>query len=282
MSAEEELRDGDPDAALAQLQERVRQDPSNVELRVFLFQLLAVLGQWDRAMTQLNVAGNLDAETLAMVHTYREALRCERLRAEVFGGRHSPLVLGKPAQWMAFLMEALRLFAQGQSAQAEELRAAAFKEAPTISGTIDGQDFAWISDVDTRLGPLLEVIVNGRYYWAPFARISRIRIEEPADLRDLVWMPTQFEWANGGEAVGLIPTRYPGSEASPDSAIRMARKTEWEEHEGDLLTGLGQRLLATDANDYAIMDVRDVVLDARSEAADVSLSEKTADGAGDG
>ena len=31
-----------------------------------------------------------------MVQTYREALRCEVHRAEVFAGRKSPLILGEP------------------------------------------------------------------------------------------------------------------------------------------------------------------------------------------
>ena len=47
------------------------------KLRVFLFQLLCVLGQWERALTQLNVAAELDAQALAMAQMYREALQCE-------------------------------------------------------------------------------------------------------------------------------------------------------------------------------------------------------------
>ena len=55
-AAEQSLKDGDPAAALAQLQEQVRANPADPKLRVFLFQLLCVLGQWDRALNQLNVA----------------------------------------------------------------------------------------------------------------------------------------------------------------------------------------------------------------------------------
>jgi len=45
-AAEQHLKDGDPAAALAALQELVRAHPSDAKLRVFLFQLLCVLGQW--------------------------------------------------------------------------------------------------------------------------------------------------------------------------------------------------------------------------------------------
>jgi type VI secretion system protein ImpE len=196
-----------------------------------------------------------------MVEAYREALRCEVLRAEIFAGQRSPMVFGEPEQWVALLTEALRLTSQGQHAQSQPLRKMAFDAAPATSGTIDGTPFEWIADADTRLGPVLEAIVNGKYYWIPFNRIMRIQIDIPSDLRDLVWMPAHFSWANGGEAVGMIPTRYAGSETSEDSKIRLARKTEWMELGEDMFVGLGQRMLATDAGEYSLMDVRDIKLD---------------------
>ena len=56
--------------------------------------------------------------------------------------------------------------------------------------------------------------------------------------------------------VGVIPTRYPGSERSEDDQIRLARKTVWAEAGEELFTGLGQRVFATDEGDCALMDVR--------------------------
>ncbi|MEJ2325295.1 MAG: type VI secretion system accessory protein TagJ, partial [Chromatiaceae bacterium] len=90
--------------------------------------------------------------------------------------------------------------------------------------------------------------------------VARLTIEKPTDLRDLVWMPAYFTWANGGEGVGLIPTRYPDSQASQDTDLRRARKTLWMERPGGLFVGLGQRMLATDEGEYAIMSVREITL----------------------
>jgi type VI secretion system protein ImpE len=261
MLADQSLREGRLDEALAQLQEQVRKDPANAKYRTFLFQLLSVMGQWERAMTQLKVVGELDAGTLAMVQAYRETVQCEALRAEVFSGARSPLVFGEPEPWMALLLEAQRHTAEGRHPQAAELRARAFDDAPATPGTIDGQRIEWIADADTRLGPMLEAVVNGRYYWIPFARIRRVHIEDPADLRDVVWTPVQFTWANGGEVVGMIPTRYPGSEAHEDDAIRLARKTEWVEAAEGVYLGQGQRMIATDTGEYPLMDVRQIDLE---------------------
>ena len=261
MSAEESLRDGDLEQALAQLQDRVRKNPSDAKLRVFLFQLLCVLGQWERALTQLNVAGELDAETLAMVQTYREALNCEVLRKEIFAGKRSPLIFGDPEEWIALMLEALRATADGQHDRAQETRNKAFETAPATSGSLDGQPFGWIADADPRLGPLLEAIINGRYYWVPYHRLHAIVIEEPADLRDQVWLPATLTFTNGGETVALLPTRYPGSEDSTESRIRLARLTNWQEVSPGAYIGLGQRMLATDQAEYPLMDVREIILE---------------------
>ncbi len=261
MQAEQALRDGRVDEALTELRAQVRSDPSSAKLRLFLFELLTLRGDWDRALDQLEVAGQLDSGALATVQVCREALRCEALRAEVFDSGRSPLVFGEPPDWMALLIEAQRLVADDKYSPAAELRARALEAATAAAGTINGKPFEWVADADSRLGPVVEAIVNGKYYWIPFERIRTIQLEKPSDLRDLVWLPAQFTWINGGQAIGLIPTRYPGSESSEDEQIVLARKTEWVEREGETWLGLGQRMLSTDADEYPLLDVRSVTFD---------------------
>jgi type VI secretion system protein ImpE len=265
MTAEESVRAGRLDEALAELQSQVRKQPADPKLRIFLFQLLSVMGQWDRALTQLKVAGEMDANAATMMATYKEVIRCEMLRADVFAGKERPLLFGKPAEWMALLVEALRLTGEKKFEEAAKLREQAFEAAPTTSGSVNDQKFEWIGDADQRIGPMLEVIVNGRYYWIPFGRLSEVRIEKPADLRDIAWTPAYLTLANGGETVGLIPTRYPGSEKSANAALVMARGTEWTESPGGTYIGFGQRLLATNEGEYALMDIREIKLDSTND-----------------
>jgi type VI secretion system protein ImpE len=241
---------------LAKVQDQVRREPANPKHRIFLFQMLAILGQWERALNQLNVLAEMDAGSLPMAQTYREALRCEMLRADVFAGRRSPVIFGDPQPWVALLLEALRLTADGHHPQAAAIREQAFETAPATPGAIDNQPFAWIADADTRLGPILEAIINGRYFWIPFERMASIKLEVPADLRDLVWMPAFFTWANGGETVGLIPARYPGSQASADPLLQLGHKTEWLEPAEGVYLGMGQRMLASDVGEHPLLDVR--------------------------
>lgn len=255
------LRDGTLLQALEQLQQQVRKQPADPKHRIFLFQLYGLLGDWQKALNQLNVLRELDIETLPMAQTYQEAIQCEALRKQVFAGERTPMFFGEPETWLALMLEALKLTAQNQHAKAEELRAEALEQAPTTSGKVNDVGFSWLMDADPRLGPMLEAIFNGRYYWIPFHRIRVIELEPPSDLRDLIWLPASFTWANGGQTVGLVPVRYPGSEQSADDAIRMARKTDWQALSDTAQLGLGQRLLATDVDDYALLDVRRVELD---------------------
>ncbi len=261
MPALDTLRDGKVEEALLELQQEIRRKPADDKLRIFLFQLLAVRGDWERALVQLNTAAQMEPANLLMAQMYRDALQCEVLRAEVFAGKRSPLVFGDPPLWIGWLIEALRLTAQGQHAAAAKLREQAFEAAPATAGKVDGKPFAWIADADSRIGPVIEAIVSGRYFWIPLERIRSIKLEPPTDLRDMVWIPVFFTWSNEGEAVGLIPSRYPGTESSSDGAVRLSRKTEWSEPIEGTSLGLGQRMLATDECDYPLLDIRQIDLE---------------------
>jgi type VI secretion system protein ImpE len=271
--AEQSLKGGDPVAALAQLQEQVRAKPADPKLRIFLFQLLCVVGQWERALNQLNVASGLDPGALAMAQTYGDAVRCEAVRDEVFGGKKSPMIFGQPDQWLALLIESLLLAGRSEQERSQQLRARAFDEAPASAGDIDGRPFSWIADADSRLGPVLEAVINGRYYWVPFSRLIKVQIEPPEDLRDMVWMPAHLQFENGGESVALIPTRYPGSERAEDGLIALARKTVWEQMAPDTHRGLGQRIIATDTDDVPLMEVRTISLTGSIEEQTSDLAE---------
>ena len=145
--------------------------------------------------------------------------------------------------------------------EAADLRARAFEAAPATSGDIDGTKFEWLADADMRFGPVLEAVVNGRYFWLPFTQIRSILIEAPTDLRDAVWLPAKLKLANDGEVIAFIPTRYPGTGSTGTAAERLARATSWADVGADTFVGTGQRVLSTDQADVALMDARAISFD---------------------
>lgn len=268
-TAQDLIKEGKPAEALAALQAEVRSAPNDAKKRVFLFQLLSVLGQWERAATQLKVANDLDASTLLMAQVCGPALAAENLRSEIFAGRRTPLLLGEPEEWLGSLLQAHKHFSQGQYEAARALREKAFEEAPATGGIIKTREgetaFEWIADADQRFGPILEAIIDGKYYWVPFNRIREITLEAPTDLRDLVWLPAILMLSAGAQKVALLPVRYPGTEHQASGAALLARTTEWVE-KGDITVGMGQRILATDAAELPLLEVRKIILNANTPA----------------
>ena len=220
------------------------------------------------------------------VQAYREAIRCEAEREAVFQGKAAPMIFGEPDRWLALLLQSLKLLADGQPAEAASLREEAFGLAPGTSGKVTlGNDvaraFEWIADADSRIGPAMEVFMNGQYYWVPLHRIARIQLEAPADLRDFVWTAAHFTWANGGEAVGMIPTRYPGISAQDEPLVQLSRKTDWGQIGDTALDyGVGQRMFVTDDSEYGLLDIRELELDIEAEVDSEITSEEQSQGEG--
>ena len=256
MKAAELVQAGRLEEALNFLQGEIRQNPADFKLRVFLFQLNCVFGRLDKALTQLQLVASLNADTMMLAQIFRPVIACELLRREVFAGKRTALIFGEPADWVGRLVQANALLAEGKHAAADELRSQALEAAPATSGKVDTHPFEWIADGDSRLGPMLEVILEGKYYWILYCRIARIEIEKPSDLRDLVWTLARFTWTNGGAVSGHIPVRYPNTENSEDDGLRLARKTDWQEASPGCFLGLGQRVFATDAGEYPLLECR--------------------------
>lgn len=255
------LKEGRPDEALQALTAQVRSHPADAPRRVFMFQLLALLGQWERARNQLKVAGELDPRNALMVGAYEVALAGEIARAEVLAGQRTPVIIGEPEPWLALLLQALKLDGEGHHVQASGLREQAFDQAEAVAGSVDGTPFEWIGDADPRFGPCLEIITKGGYAWVPFTRVRELAFEAPSDLRDKIWAPVQVTWSNGGQAVGFVPCRYPGADRSGDGDIVLARKTGWAGLGDGPQLGEGQRMLATDEGDHPLLDIRSITFD---------------------
>ncbi|XZE46781.1 type VI secretion system accessory protein TagJ [Pirellulaceae bacterium SH467] len=274
MSALQFLKAGDLAKAQSALQDEVRNNPSDSKLRVFLFQLYSILGQSEKALNQLNVLRDLSKDAMTLVQTYQEALQCDSLRENVFEGKRTPLVFGQPEEWIAMMINALSM--GSNPAAASELRSLALERASAVAGVItfypkqqpkdasatsDGEkketkeSFAWIADADSRIGPVFEAIIHGKYYWVPAGCVRAVTLEKVTDLRDLVWLPAKFEWTNGGEAVAFIPTRYPKSSQHADDSVKLARTTQWTEVDENTYCGVGLRILATDQGEYALTDI---------------------------
>lgn len=257
--ADRRLQDGDLDGARAALIEVVRSRPADPQARMFLFQLLALAGEWDKARTHLNTLAQLSPEAQMLSVAYGQAIEAERQRAAIFAGQQSMTLLIDSA-WAQGVADAITHFSAGRTAEGEAARDQAFDAAPELSGTIDDTPFDWIADADARFGPTFEAIVGGRYGLVPFDAIERIESEGPKDLRDIMWYPVQIALTSGQTVAAMLPARYPGTETAGSGVEKLGRGTSWvAESWGD--RGIGQRLFSTsDGEDHPLLSVQTLTI----------------------
>jgi len=249
------LRSGDLDGARGVLVEAARRNPGDVDTRMFLFQLLALAREWDKAQTQLSTLAQLSPEAQMLSVVYNQAIAAEREREAVFDGTLRAPIHGLSA-WAGGVSEALQLAAQGCADMAEATRGMAFDAAPDTPGMINGKRFDWIADADPTFGPTIEAIIGGRYGLLPFDVVAEISSEGPHDLRDIVWYPVEITMKTGPRVAALLPARYPG--ASDDSAEKLSRATSWR----DDGTGRGQHLwMLSDDTECELLSVRSLKFD---------------------
>src|SRR5690606_20649315 len=209
----------------------LRQDPTLVRERTFLFELLCFAGEFDRAEKQLDLIAQTSREAEMGALLYRSALHAERTRQQLF----------------------------------LDNRAASGSPAPErLSGTLNGEPFSSISDADPRIGARLEVYAAGQYTWIPFAQIASVTAPLPQRLRDLLWIPAvvrpgeSFTRAELGEV--LVPATTPLAWRSSDEEVRLGRVTDWEELPDGTVVPIGQKLLRVDDELVPILEVRELVI----------------------
>ena len=261
MELAEALKGGHLAEPLAAAKDAVRKAPSDGRHRSVLFQLYCVQGNWEGAKTQLDLVGQLDVEATLWTGVCEKLLSCEASRREVFAGKAAPTLFGKPPEWIGGTVEALRLGIEGNWPAAAASQARALEIAPATAARLNDQEVAWVADSDSRLGPLLEAYIDGKYYWIPFEHIREVNLRPRTHMMDSIWAPADFIWLNEGAAAGYIPVRYAGSEASADPQIQFARTTTWDERADGFFCGLGHRIFVTDAAEFGVAEVRSLHFD---------------------
>lgn len=260
-SPDDLIRQGDVAAARAALIDEVRAKPDDRRARMFLSQVLLVLGEWDKALTHMKAIAGLSPEALTLFTAYDRAVAAEKSREAVFAGKQAPVGLVPGEGWFDKLLAALASDATGEAAKAASLRTEAYDEAPETPGEADGKRFTFIADADARFGPALEVILDGRYGLIPFAAVSELTTDGAKDLRDFVWLPARLTLKSGRAGNCFLPARYPGSQGDSDNLIKLARQTAFDAR-GDLgNAGRGQRVWDAGDSEIAILELRKLVFD---------------------
>jgi type VI secretion system protein ImpE len=234
MSVQELLSAGKLQEAIQSLGVEVRDHPDDTRRRTFLFELLCFAGDFGRAEKHLNLLSDANPDAAMGALMYRSAVSAERKRQLFFEGKH-------------------------------------YQDAPAPnkyrSGTLNGEKFRCIEDIDPRIGPRLEVFIAGEYVWLPFAHIGSLTMEPPRYLRDLLWASAtitagpSMEGKDFGEV--LMPVLYPSTASHQRESVKLGRETDFVlASEEPIEIPYGQKLFVLDEErSVTILEIRSLQFD---------------------
>lgn len=234
MNVQELFRAGKLQEAIQALGTELRDRPDDNQRRTFLFELLCFAGDYSRAEKHLTLLSDNSPDAAMGGLLYRSAVTAERKRRAFF--------------------------------QAKQ-----YQESPAVanlrSGTLNGEPFRTIEDIDPRIGSRLEVFIAGEYMWLPFAHIGSLTLGPPRFLRDLLWASATvtaspvLQGKEFGEV--LLPILYPFSSSHERDEVKLGRETEWQlAEEEPIEIPFGQKLFVLDGErTIPILEIRSLQFD---------------------
>jgi type VI secretion system protein ImpE len=212
--------------AIAVLGSWLRDNPTDVAQRTFLFELLCFAGQYDRAEKQLSILSQGSKEAQLGATLYYAALHAERDRNDLFSKQAFP------------------------SSEASD----------QLSGILNGKPFTSFRDADPDIGARLEVYAAGAYLWIPLRHIASVAVEAPKHLRDTIWPTAMVQTGPSfkGTELGqvIVPAIYPFSWKDSDESVWLGRSTVWGADEEGREYPSGQKVFLVDGEEFPLLEVR--------------------------
>ncbi|MBV8614451.1 MAG: tetratricopeptide repeat protein [Acetobacteraceae bacterium] len=241
--------------AVSAANEGVRRKPADLGARVLLAEMLLFAGNLERADVILDAAGEANPAAATVIAEFRQLLRAEVARRQVYRDGRLPEFLGEPSPQERARLAALVALRASDSAEA----ARRAEEAERLRGTLPGHaaDVAFkdFRDADDLLGGTLEVLTTtGKYYWIPAARVSDMTLHPPRRPRDLAWRRASLTVTDGPDGEVYIPVIYWSDAPDLGDDLRLGRATDWREEAG-LVRGVGQRTFLVGDAAVSIMEL---------------------------
>lgn len=240
----------------------IRAEPLAASHRLALARLKLVQGEYPKALQQLQLACQFDAGLEPEAQLVRMLVRAEQIREAVFDGKILPDLLSAAPPWLEKLIGALR----GDGEKAMAMRQEALSEAPPSKGYYGESElspFEWIADGDGRLGPVIEIILGGIYYWVPFDKVESLHVPAPKRVMELVWSPVDLKLAGyPASSIAYMPARYIPPREECTDALLAGTETVWKELPGSVgWQGYGRRVWYVDGEPLGMFEAGRISLE---------------------
>lgn len=272
-TAKELFQQGELAAAITQLISEVKGRPTDTSARIFLFELLCFAGEWDRAERQLDVIATQGAQTELGVMGYRNCLKAERERRQLWAAGAQPHFIADPPEYIDLHLAAINEVRAGNLTQARALLDQAEERRAALPGTADDTEFYDLRDVDDFVAPVLEVAIKDQYAWIPLAQVRRLQIGKPEQLRDLLFTPVRVELVDGTQGQYFLLALYAGTGEAANEQVKLGRATEWQALSDDLARGVGARMWMVGDDDKLVFEVESVELQMLTDESEETVQE---------
>ncbi|MCU0959994.1 MAG: tetratricopeptide repeat protein [Pirellulaceae bacterium] len=263
MTAGDLYHEGKLGEALALATQEVRQHPADTARRWLLAELLCVSGEWDRADKQLDALNPPDPPTSLAVAAFRQLIRAEIARHQVFHEGRLPEFIEPPSAAVQLHLRALVALREQKPGEARQLVTEAIAARPALCGRCDGAAFAAFGDTDECTASFLEVhSPRGKYYWVPFELIERIELHAPQRPRDLLWRPVHMVVRGTTGSELFLPAVYITTYTQGDDLARLARGTSWLGGDDGPVVGVGQRVFEADGRELPLLELKRLEIEA--------------------
>ena len=214
---------GKLDDAVAAAQAALRKAPTDVNARVLLGELLAFTGNLERADVVLDAASAIDPSTALVVAEFRQLIRADMARRQLFRDGRLPEFLADPTETQRLQLAALVALRGGDLAEAMRQAEAAEAARPRAPGKHGDAAFDDMRDADDLLAGSFEVLTTtGKYFWIPTERIQTLEFHAPKRPRDLLWRRASMSVEAGPDGEVYLPAVYVADDPMSDAKIDLA------------------------------------------------------------
>ncbi len=216
--------------AVAAANGAVRAKPSDISRRLLLAELLLFSGDLQRADVILDACGDLDPGLAVIVAEFRQLVRAETARRQLFTDGRLPEFLGGIEAGQQAALGALVALREGNAAEASRLAAEAEAVRPHPAGETSGRAFDDLRDADDLLAGAFEVLTTtGKYFWVPIERVGVLEFHPPRRPRDLFWRRASMQVTDGPDGDVYLPAIYVNApfDPAPTETQRLGRETDW-------------------------------------------------------
>jgi type VI secretion system protein ImpE len=254
-TAAELLKAGKLADAVTAAQNAVRKAPTDLNARVLLAELLVFSGNLERADVLLDAASTIDPSTAIVVAEFRQLIRADMARRQLFRDGRVPELLSDPTEVQRLQLAALVALRENNMAEAMKNAAAAEEARPHTPGFHNDTPFDDFRDADDLLAGNFEVLTTtGKYFWIPTERVLSVEFHAPKRPRDLIWRRASMSVSEGPDGDVYIPAIYTGTDPLTD-LLKLGRETDWTDPDKGPVRGIGQRVMLCGEDDIAVMDL---------------------------